>query len=80
MDEERPSRTAEGVAIQRALHQTLDAEPKILDDPIAIRLVDPSTDLYKTFLGGLGGNAARFEIAAPGIRRDAQPLRRRLPG
>ena len=53
MDEERPTHTAEGVAIQRALHQTLDAEPKILNDPIAVRLVDPSSDFYKTFVRGL---------------------------
>lgn len=38
MEESRPSRTAEGAAIVRALHQTLD-EPRILDDPIAAQLV-----------------------------------------
>jgi hypothetical protein len=34
MNEERASLTAEGAAVMGALHQTLDAEPKILDDPI----------------------------------------------
>jgi len=38
----RPSRTAVGVAASRAAHQMLDGEPKILDDPIAARLIDAS--------------------------------------
>src|SRR5271157_5401130 len=33
------SRTALGVAALRAVHQLLDGEPKILDDPIAARLL-----------------------------------------
>jgi methyltransferase (TIGR00027 family) len=40
--------TAEAVAIQQALHQTLDAEPKIIDDPISSRLIDPTGETYKT--------------------------------
>ena len=40
MDEERPSITAEGTAVMRALHQTLDDDPKILEDPIGVRLFD----------------------------------------
>jgi methyltransferase (TIGR00027 family) len=39
MEKERPSSTALGAAIVRALHQTLDDQPKILDDPIVARLV-----------------------------------------
>jgi methyltransferase (TIGR00027 family) len=35
------SRTALGVAALRAVHQLLDGEPKILDDPIAARLLNP---------------------------------------
>jgi methyltransferase (TIGR00027 family) len=50
MDEERPSVTAEGAAAMRALHQTLDAEPKILDDPISPRLVDTHSDFYQSRL------------------------------
>jgi methyltransferase (TIGR00027 family) len=42
MEQERPSLTAEGVAIMRALHQTLDDESRLLVDPIASRLVDPA--------------------------------------
>ena len=40
MDETRRSRTIEIPAIMRALHQTLDGDPKILLDPIAPRLID----------------------------------------
>jgi hypothetical protein len=42
--------TAKGIAIQRALHQTLDAAPKILDDPISPRLVDMHSDFYQSCL------------------------------
>jgi methyltransferase (TIGR00027 family) len=48
MDAGRPSATAEGVAIERALHQMLDDDPKILDDPIAARLIGREIELYKT--------------------------------
>ena len=34
------SRTALGVAALRAVHQLIDGEPKILDDPIAALLLD----------------------------------------
>jgi methyltransferase (TIGR00027 family) len=40
MTERRASLTALGVAAHRAAHQILDDEPKILDDPIAERLLD----------------------------------------
>lgn len=40
MEQANRSRTAEIPAIMRALHQTTDEEPKILQDPIASRLVD----------------------------------------
>lgn len=46
MEEERPGFTAEGAAIMRALHQTRDHEPKILDDRIAPPLVDPQSEFY----------------------------------
>jgi methyltransferase (TIGR00027 family) len=38
--ERKPSQTAMGVAVLRAVHQTVDGSPKILDDPIAPLLVD----------------------------------------
>jgi O-methyltransferase involved in polyketide biosynthesis len=39
--------TAEAVAIQQTMHQTLDAAPKILDDPISPLLIDPASETYK---------------------------------
>jgi methyltransferase (TIGR00027 family) len=38
MDESRPSLTAERVAMKRAAHQLLD-DPKIFDDPLALRII-----------------------------------------
>lgn len=40
MSERRASETALGVAALRAAHRVADGEPKILDDPIAARLLD----------------------------------------
>jgi methyltransferase (TIGR00027 family) len=39
----QPSRTAAGVAYLRAVHQHLDGDPKVLDDPVAVRLLHPQT-------------------------------------
>jgi methyltransferase (TIGR00027 family) len=47
MDEEHRSLTAEGPAIMRALHQTPEHDPKVLNDPISPRLVDPQSDIYR---------------------------------
>ena len=47
MEKKGRSVTAEAVAIQQTLHQTLDAPPKILDDPISPRLIDPASETYK---------------------------------
>jgi methyltransferase (TIGR00027 family) len=47
MEKKARSASAEGVSIQISLHQMLDAAPKILDDPIAPRLIDPSSDTSK---------------------------------
>src|SRR5271165_5008127 len=49
MEEGRHSATAEGCAVLRALHQLKAAEPRILDDPISPRLVDPDGAAYKTW-------------------------------
>lgn len=46
MEEKRPSTTAQGAAIMRALHQTLDDKPKVLLDPIVACLIDPG--LYES--------------------------------
>jgi O-methyltransferase involved in polyketide biosynthesis len=50
MEEDRSSLTAEGAAVMRAIHQTLDGEPKILEDPISPRLVDTQSEFYKSRL------------------------------
>ena len=39
MSEKQASRTALATAYLRAAHQVLDAEPRILDDPVALRLL-----------------------------------------
>jgi methyltransferase (TIGR00027 family) len=43
MANRRASTTMIGTAIFRAMHQVLDNDPKILDDPLAVGLVDGST-------------------------------------
>jgi methyltransferase (TIGR00027 family) len=62
MEKGQPSSTAEGAAVMRALHQTLDEEPKILDDPIAMRLIDPESEVYKMVVAILASDPtqARF--------------------
>lgn len=45
MDRHQPSRTSEGAAVHRAIHQLFDDEPKILTDPIAGRIVEMPGDL-----------------------------------
>jgi len=50
MNEEHPSLTAEGALIMRALHQMLDDEPKVLDDPIAPQLINLESEFYKSRL------------------------------
>jgi methyltransferase (TIGR00027 family) len=42
MKENRPSTTAQRVAIRRAAHQLLD-QPKVFDDPIALRIIGPES-------------------------------------
>ncbi len=41
MKDDRPSRTAERVALRRAAHQLFD-QPRVFDDPVALRIVGPS--------------------------------------
>jgi methyltransferase (TIGR00027 family) len=50
MEKKSRSVTAEGVSIQKSLHQMLDAAPKILDDPIAPRLIDLASDTSKAMI------------------------------
>ena len=44
MEQSQRSRTIEIPAIMRALHQTVDDDPKILTDPVARRLIDSDDD------------------------------------
>jgi methyltransferase (TIGR00027 family) len=44
MEPTQRSRTIEIPAVMRALHQTVDGDPKILTDPIAPRLIDADDD------------------------------------
>jgi methyltransferase (TIGR00027 family) len=48
------------VALLRAVHQVLDGEPKILDDPIALRLLDPAaSDHIRKHAERFAGDGAR---------------------
>jgi methyltransferase (TIGR00027 family) len=64
METGRPSGTAQGAAVVRALHQILDDNPKILDDPIAARLVGEELDRYRrmAFLFAPRGLRAAFAM------------------
>ena len=42
MKENQPSGTAQRVAMRRAAHQLLD-DPKVFDDPLAMRIVGPES-------------------------------------
>ncbi len=52
MPQRNSSRTALGVAALRAVHQLSDGEPKILDDPVAARLLD--ADVLRQIRSGTG--------------------------
>ena len=43
MTERKASDTAFGVAILRTVHQLMDREPKILNDPIIVRMLEEAT-------------------------------------
>jgi methyltransferase (TIGR00027 family) len=60
MSETSPSRTALGVAILRAAHQQVDTPPLILDDPVALALLDEPSRAWVT--------ARPPELHAPGAR------------
>ena len=54
MIEDRPSRTAQRVAMRRAAHQLLD-DPKVFDDPVALRIIGQESAL------ALQGDPRQFE-------------------
>jgi len=55
MVERRSSKTAIGAAVLRAAHQLIDEEPKILDDPVILRLLEAPV------LEQLRSNPGRFQ-------------------
>jgi len=58
--ERGPSRTALGIAAHRAVHQLVDGQPRILDDPIAARLLDqPMLDAILSRADAIQSEAAR---------------------
>jgi methyltransferase (TIGR00027 family) len=63
MEKKGRSVTAEAVAIQQALHQTLDMAPKIFDDPISPLLIDPASDSYKAIIAYL--DSASRSVKSP---------------
>ena len=65
MTERESSKTALGTTLLRAVHQLIDATPKILDDPIALELIDPA------ILDEIRTNPTRFSNAS--WQRLAQP-------
>ncbi len=46
----------------RTLHQKLDDDPKILDDPIAARLIDPGSESYETVLAAIPFSILLLEL------------------
>jgi len=45
LSEQKSSQTAQGIAMLRAAHQLIDSHPKILDDPIILRMLEDATRL-----------------------------------
>jgi methyltransferase (TIGR00027 family) len=63
MEEARPSRTALRVAMRRAAHQLVDV-PKVLDDPIALRILGPGARERLQEGDGTGGDRLSRSIRA----------------
>src|SRR5215469_16127637 len=70
MQQFRPSSTAEGAAVVRALHQLHDDAPKILDDPIVVRLVDPEGEAYKSVVAALASDPGQARFRANWVMRN----------
>ncbi|HKN00304.1 MAG TPA: class I SAM-dependent methyltransferase [Candidatus Binataceae bacterium] len=45
MEKDKPSKTSEAAAVHRAVHQLFDDQPKILLDPIALRIAEMPKDI-----------------------------------
>ena len=55
MTEPEASKTALGAAVLRAVHQLVDATPRILDDPVILQILSPSA------LDGIRADPARYQ-------------------
>jgi methyltransferase (TIGR00027 family) len=71
MREDRPSATAQKVAIRRAAHQLLD-HPLIFEDPLAIPIIGPRA------AGTLTSNPAKFQTRASRFLRAFMAVRSRF--
>lgn len=71
MTEPIASRTADGVAMIRAVHQLLDDQPPILDDPVSLRLVGPAR------VEAIKSHPERANLPAPAALRSHVVLRSR---
>jgi methyltransferase (TIGR00027 family) len=60
--ERESSRTALGVAALRAFHQLWDEEPKLLDDPVSIELLDPDVRERMTDIPASTGNTQMTKL------------------
>ncbi len=69
MSPEHPSRTALATAYLRAAHQLLDAEPKLLDDPVALTLLGPEAPQQIQAAAGRYGSAEARGLRAHVILR-----------
>jgi methyltransferase (TIGR00027 family) len=60
--ERAASATALGVTVLRAVHQVADGAPRVLDDPISARLVDPAVLARAVAADGAGAQALRAHV------------------
>ncbi|PYM09006.1 MAG: SAM-dependent methyltransferase [Candidatus Rokuibacteriota bacterium] len=75
MKSDRPSATAHRVAMRRAAHQILD-RPRVLDDPIALRIVGPRAEAAiradpRRYQSRLGRLLRSFLVARSRVAEDA---------
>jgi methyltransferase (TIGR00027 family) len=76
MEDARPSRTAMRVAMRRAAHQLFDAPPLVLNDPVAVRIIDPEAAAKMKASpsqqqGGIARSARAFMVARSRFAEDA---------
>jgi methyltransferase (TIGR00027 family) len=64
MEKGKPSKTSEVVAIYRAIHQLVDAQPLVFFDPIAPQIIDRTSDFYVRLFTERGQQMARARRGA----------------